>query len=465
MKEKYNEMIRNNDFNSLANIYFIGELCDYKYEGRYLLEYLLEKNIHSVKMDNEVVYNTKFISLYLKYNIIEPLLKCSIISLLKEENNELLLDKLLSKLNNQQKIILYDNIRLTDYNNYRINEKIILESFKKHGITLPSIFIDQPVNNNEYPVRMEDLELINRLKETFKDQSDYVLNIYINEFKKRLLVNHERTVFDIERLMEHKINNPKFKLAISPGTEGRYIYDDSILEISHYSSIIFDHELSHLLFQIFENDEIINEYEKIRVQIDNKKNYKIIQKYLKVFHDEYKKKKKDYEKEYYSLINDKYGNFDNYLMLLCKDFYNNKDKMKTFILNVAIFDLTYCNSIDSVKDVIIEFLETEKNEFINNRVRSYYGAKLMLENLLDALMVGKIFDDPNDEGLSGHSTYYFDKDERNSFDECLANFDAICKSNEKDELIRDLETLVGSELIKFLENYLEKNRKNKYGNR
>ena len=106
----------------------------------------------------------------------------------------------------------------------------------------------------------------------------------------------------------------------------------------------------------------------------------------------------------------------------------------------------------------------EKNEYIKKHVRNFYSEELMLENLLDAILNGKIFDQFIDiECLSGHSNIDFLRDNSLSFNETLANYDAIKNSRKASKLICDLRFLIGDEIINFLDNYLVMNRGDKYG--
>ena len=465
MEEKYYEMIQRKDWESLAKISRTSDLAYYQYEGKYLLEYLLERGIHNANLDDTVRYNLDFAKIYLKYNIIEPIFTCSLNVLLKDVGDKIFLDLVLEKLNDGKELDLYERIRFKDYNNYRINERKILECFGRNGIFLPSIFINYTLEDVQYTVRDMDKELIKQFSDIFSDQTKEVLNVYINEIKKRLLMNHDRAVNDIKKLIEYKKNCPKFTLSLSSETEGKYIKNEDRIEISRYSSTIYDHELSHLLFQIFENHRVINDYEDIRKKLDNSKNIAIFQEYLKEFHKKYEAKMKEYEREYYELINVKYDGFDNYLLSLCKDFYYNKKKINFFILNLKLYDLNCYDSLESIKKIVLEFLEIEKKEYITRKTRNYYGPYLMLENMLDAIVMGKICDDLGDECLSGHEGLYFVLKESRSFDECLADFDAIYKSDKSEELLDDLEKLIGKELINFLIKYIEKKREKRYGHR
>ena len=457
--EKYIKIIEEGNLNALTNSLYFNDLISIKYKGKYLIEYLLEKGIHTIDMDNYTKYNYLFAKFYLQYNILKPLINCSLIVLLKEYNNEILLDTLLSKLNYNEKMELYYSIKVNSYNEFRIKEDVIRKSYLKYGIVLPKIFMNVNSSNEKYG-HLEDEILINEFKDVYKDHESNVINFIINELKKVLNINRNRGISDIQKLIDFKKKNPSFSISFSQDTEGEYVKKSKKMKISLSSPIVLSHEFSHLLFQEYEDDEIVMEYEKIRNKIDNINNFNKIKDYLKIFHQRFKEKQKELEKEYYNMVNDKYGSFDNYLEIVCKDILNNKKEFSIVQIYDKIYDLEVCD----VKSFVLEFLKIEKNEYINNHARKFFGKKLMLENLLDALFMGGLCDDMDEECLSGHSGIYFLEKDSNSFDETLANFDAL-KKYDGDDLIYDLKQLVGEEIIVFLDNYLKKNREKGYGNR
>ena len=97
-EKEYCNLIYNGKLNDLAETWNISDLTRYKYRGKYLLEFLLEKKIHNTRMDNQASKNQKWFLLYLKYNIINPLINSQLDILLLELDNELILEKLLKKL-------------------------------------------------------------------------------------------------------------------------------------------------------------------------------------------------------------------------------------------------------------------------------------------------------------------------------------------------------------------------------
>ena len=453
MKEQaYIELLKSQKYDELANIKFVCDLVEYKYDGKYLIEYLLEKGIHSNEMDN-----------YLKYNIIEPLLNCYLVILL--ENNGLILDLLLDKLSDTNKINLYDNLKQSNYTIFLNNERKIIDIYLKHGIILPILFAKTKLETiPDTVVSADDLDLINEFVKTFFDQEKEILDFIINEFKIGLSTNHLRTVNDIKKWIQFKKENPTFKFIKSNNVHGNYDNNQKTMKLTS-DSLVFEHEFSHLLYSYFDNDKSsITLYEQLREKIDTSENLKKIEAYLSKLHKLYEDLKIEYAKKYFLKVNQMYGNMENYIEKIYMDIKNYylefleiKDIERDTISYVSINNL-------NMKEVIRDFLNMEKEEFISINARKAFSPYLMFENLLDAVFLGKIFDDLDFKCLSGHGVLYFLKDNNRSFNECLANYDAIKKSS-KSDLIKELRSLIGDDIINLLDKYIEKNREESYGNR
>ena len=83
----------------------------------------------------------------------------------------------------------------------------------------------------------------------------------------------------------------------------------------------------------------------------------------------------------------------------------------------------------------------------------------MLENLLDAILKGDIWEDKYDvKSLSGHSSETYNEEKDASFNECLADYYAIKNSKKADILTNKLRKIVGHRLVNFLDKYIEENR-------
>ena len=470
-KDDYIELLKKEDYESLANIDFVSDLLSTNYNGKNLVEYLLEKGIHSKKMDDYVVHQLDFAKLYLKYNIVKPLLKCSLKVLLSNYNNDdLFIDLVLDKINDNEKLELYHNIKVISYSDFHEKESEVVSVYLRHGIILPIVFASTHLKEDvHYELLEEDKNLLNEFENLFKNNHENsVLALIVNELSRGLLNNHDRVVNDIKKMIDLKKENPEFCF-IDSKNRGGESYDKAtkIFKTSPTEPVMFNHELSHLLYESYDNldESVFNDYENLRLQIDREENYSKIKEYLEKIHKEHEMMKAKFQKVYFDTIDEKYGSFDNYIELVCRDMLNNIPEMlelwnheKGTMKFYPVFEF-------NVRDVVMEFLTIEREEFVRINTRKYFAPDLMIENMLDAILLGKIFD--NDLGincLSGHGSFYFSNKKR-SFDECLANYDAIKKSIKGDKLILDLESLIGYDLINFLDSYIEKNREGKYEHR
>ena len=457
-KREYNNLVINNELEKLANIHNVDDLIKYKYLYRFLIEYLLESGIHTKIMDNHAVNRVEWAYFYLKYDILKPLLNCNLNILLKTYNNELLLDSLLKKLDNNDRLKLLSNMKCNNYWDFRNNEDVIIRLYSKYGISLSKVFIDRPtINKKNILFSKNIISLIDEFKEAFSDCDDITLSFYITELKRGMKVDKNRVIDDIRKLINYKRKHPDFHLAISNNSEGEYDYNKKHIIISPYRNNIFSHEFSHLLYDnldIENNIDVLRRYQTIQKKI-NKLCISKITNYLNDFHQNYDQMLRYFSEIYYHEIKKKYHSYNEYIKVICEDIEKNHPEM------IMVDDglMAIYPDFNKLEDTVVELLMVEKEEYVNNLTRNFYSEELMLENLLDALLMGKIYDGFLDVvSLSGHEGIDFLESDDLSFNECLANYDAIKKSNKADRLISDLRDIVGYELIEFLENYLKLNR-------
>ena len=452
----YYKLLENNRLEDLGNIRNTCELVDYKYKDKYLIEYLLEKGIHTKDMDDYLINREVFVPFYLKYNIIKPLMRCSLKILLQKQGNDLLLDILLSKLNDEDKINLYNNIRTKSFNEYHTMESDVIKIFLRHGIVISPIYSVTSFDEVQYKLSNEDQMLIDEFREIYQDTSRKLLIFIINELKKGLEKSHDRTIGDIKRLIEFKKDNPKFQFIDTKNFHGDS-FDSKNLILYNNSNIneSLNHELSHVYFQEFEySSDTLLEYEKIRTNVATDENLKKVKDYLLKIHQAYENYKKTINDMYYLDVKKKYKSFEDYVEKVYLTF---KDNIPTFIElhNYEMDSNSYPFVTElNFKDVVMEFLNNEREEYIHINLKKHFAPYLMLENLLDALFNGALFDDVDFHILSGHGSFYFESTEFKSFDECLADYDGIKKSDKGELIIKELEKLIGPELINFLNNYL-----------
>lgn len=455
---EYNRLIYNNKLDELASICNTGDLTRYKYIKKYLLEYLLEQKIHKRIMDSYAINHPLWIRLYIQYDILEPLLNAPINKLLVEEKKEILLITLLNKLDNEQKLRLFNNLKKNSYWLLRNYETQIINIYANYGITIKPTFVKMPIISDKNLEIPDELQyLIIEFTKTFKDIDKNILKLYINEFIKKHKINKYRTYLDINKLIYFKKKYRSFKLDVYNSNNGEYNSNENKIVINWYRYGTLNHELSHMLYDTYEfqeNNRQSKEYWKIHKKINNSRVILNIIKYLKDFHQRYEDMDKLFQELYYAELNKTYGSYNNY----CKKIYEDLKKSEPEFITLDDTGATIYVD-DDLKTIVEDLIYDECHRYKSILLQNYYSEELELENLLDAILKGNIYEGKYDiTCLSGHSKEYFNTEKNISFDEVLANYDGILNSSRANRLIKKLREIVGDELVDFLNNYIDKNR-------
>ncbi len=471
---EYNRWIRDGNYDKFIEIsyYRITDLVKYTYLGKTILEYMLEKNIHNKVMDNYAITKRMWINLYIKYHIFEPLLLANLKDLLTIEDNKLLLDKLLNLLNQEQKLILYQNIKKNNYWLFMNNEKLINETFLKHNIKFDNIMITAPkISDMKIDVNDSFNELLDEFRKTYSDHDDNSLNTVINELKYKVKIDRYRAINDIKLLIDFKKEYPIFKLLTKNITiedsENVCSYSsyNKELIIDEYQKNVFNHEFCHLLYDEYEENLSIDIivyrtlYQRYKANIQREKREEI-KEYLKDFHQRYDYMTNIFKELYYREIDDKYGSLSNYIKLICDDIKSIKADSITIdkVESLCFFDV---DDDEEIIKAINYLIEDACKRYVKSQTINYYREELFLENMLDAILDGDVFGRKcGVKCLSGHRKKYFKRFRDNSFCEALADYDAIKNSYRSKILINKLRSIVGNDLVDLFEDYL-KDRKYK----
>ena len=111
-----------------------------------------------------------------------------------------------------------------------------------------------------------------------------------------------------------------------------------------------------------------------------------------------------------------------------------------------------------------EYIEQDKRikreELIDAILRSEYGAFITIGDILDSIYIGKFKSGKvrNDYhnvilGGYGHGMAYYERGIRWSFDETMANFSAIMKSEDSRRIMSYLKDIVGERFINCISEY------------
>jgi hypothetical protein len=151
----------------------------------------------------------------------------------------------------------------------------------------------------------------------------------------------------------------------------------------------------------------------------------------------------------------KAGSFKNYCNSIKADIIMNKPEDIWFDNeSVAIY-----YDGENVNECVSKIIKDECNNYVRILLKNYYAEELYLENLLDAILKGAIRDKNYDnESLSGHTSSYFKKDETLSYNEALADYEALKYSPKGHIMINKLKEIVGEDVVSIFEEHITRNR-------
>ncbi len=448
---KYNRLIRDNKVEEILkdDELEMYDLTYYEYLNKPILEYLLEKHIHTKKMDNYSITNSKWIILYIKYNIIDPLVNANLFVLLTFENDVLLLDILLKVLDDKQRMKLYQNFKEQDYIFFAENESIVINSYKKVGITLPRYLIKIPtIEERKISAKKEIEDELKKLREVYKDISKDTLNTICNEFRKNAKYNHQVVMKNIKKLIEYKNRFKNFKIKlfypdidITEQTCGFSIESNNRKMVTEiYQLGTFTHELSHLLFNDCEKnwDYYYDQFKKLSKKINNKETINKIIDYLQIYHGNYDFMRNIFAELYYAKIAQTYGSYEKYIKYLTDD-----------MINSGLDFLSY-------SDIFVqELIEDECAKYSRTMTRNYYRDEGYAESFINSILRGRINTNRKHfRYFCGHNPEYFEEDELNAFDESIAEFYSIINSFNANRIINDLRGVLGDEIIDLFLDYM-----------
>ena len=434
------------------------------YQGKTIIEFLLDNDFHNNEMDNFASYSKEWAYYYIKYNILKPVMQCKLEILLSYEKGKKIIDYLLEKIDDNEKIELYHHIQRYDYWQFHMMEDEIIKIYKNHGVILPKIFVSNSFTRNTSPIVSDDI--FQEFTRTYIDQDKEIIEYILRIFKKNYQINSGRTTNDMLKLIDYKKQNPEFRIYNSNSIEGGFNPTEKFLKINTVSELIFNHELSHIIFEMCESeksDQDVKKFDELRQPILKGDYQNKIISYLKRFHESFEKFKVKYHETYRKEIVKKYGSLNEYIKHICVSIIESKSNIIKLSHIDSLPDYYFLDEVD-IPDVALEVIKTEEEEYVTYMARHHFASQLVIEDLLDAIYIGDIYDELFDiDCLCGHGIFYYMFDEKLPFNECLANYDAIKKLPNNSGIMNDLRNLIGDEMIMFLDNYLVKNREGNYG--
>lgn len=467
-KQRFDLLIKA-DFNLLFNnIVSEHTYLDYILEGikTKKINYNLNKLLYSNTSNNSLA---KFYLTLAKKDMMEYIDDLREEDLLKEYDGKRLLDELLD----QDKDLTLNKVLSSKV---KSNAKIAI-ILKSKGFEQKNIDID--LENKEFdktylniienshgigPLLNEGEYLLAKLYELFINdgKSDLkLISALVSGYRQALFVNYELNIQELRNLVEVKEKNME-----------KFIYekheDNSFFRPStgavYCEKIIINtllHETGHALHYYLGEKSVPKEYkEAIKRVRDNPETLKKVEKYA----DEYnslkekikeiaEKKHQDFFESYFN--EEKIKEIEEFIK---KAKEGKKETFKSLGLPDEVLDVIINNTF-----TVEEYFEQQKriiiNEFFDDIIRSEFGSFMAIGDIIDAIYLGELksgtLTNNNGEKIkrtAGHGISYYSNDDH-GFDEMIANFSSIIKSNESQKILNLLKDIVGEELFNMLSEF------------
>lgn len=393
--------------------------------------------------------------------------------LLEEKNGITLLEELLNIDSN-----LTVNKILTEKVKSKPQIALILKSkgFEQKNVDVSS---EKNNNTNNYiesinnkfgigPLYQEGEMLLKELTDLFltDGKSDKeLISALVSGYRHSLLINYQVNIEELKRLIDVKKNNlDKFYYIkeensgyFSPVTGSVYC-DNAIVET-------LLHETGHALHYYLAQDKVPDDYQEIIFR--SRQNPEIIKKIKEYGDDCFKLKEKIkelVETEYQSLFEGYYT--EEKKEEIKRNLEKSKEDKKEEYSKLGI-PKEQLEIILNEMYTVEEYIAHQKRIFIKEKtdaiMRSEYGSLIAIGDILDAIYDGKLRSNNlvNSQGenvrvLYGHGISYYYATEH-GFDEMIANFASISKSQDSEKMLKLLKETVGEEVYNMISNFYYEN--------
>ncbi len=391
--------------------------------------------------------------------------------LLAEINGKRLIDILLEKdAKTTVDKVLDSNIK----EDFEIAMIIRLNGFKQKHIKFDSITRDfegeyLKRNNERYDsskLPIEKRMLIEELRKALNDSASdsKAVEILINAYT-YLLSTDSKYAAEIYQIINIKKFNPNFCFRfIKSGA----CYDDrnNVVYIDDENLDTLNHEMGHALFNNLTDGNLPQGFDKA---VEKRKNdpefIKRAEEYSKMFNlilrEVFDRVERTYLKKYDSSIT------EDVKQEIIEYITQGKDKNRSKYISVGI-PATTVDKILNETYTLSEYLDQDrrikKKKLTDLILRIEYGPFISIGDYIDGLTGGKLKDgilvNNNGEKIKstyGHGINYYIFGNEFIFDEMIANYSEIIKSESPDEGIEALRYFIGDELTDMLIDYYDKN--------
>ncbi len=391
-------------------------------------------------------------------------------TLLKKYDNKTLLDYFLDK---DPELTLNKILDKSDKMNYSV--MIILKSrgIKDNDSILNinkdnASFVKNTPDTYYGPLDNDSDYLIKELERLFisdgKSDKD-LINLLITGYRNALFINYDITIREIEKLIEIKKNNfdkfyyvkDKNSSYFSP-SKGCIFINDS------YISVVI-HETGHALHHYLTGSEVPDNYDEIVKRAEENK--ELLTKTSKYF-ESCNKIMKNIKNYFLNLANEvltalysKQENIMDIQSIASKDISEYRDKFKSLKIPEEQLEQILQETF-SVEEYIKREAIIVASELTDTTIRNNYASIGATNDIIDAIYRGKVCDgvlkDNNGKKIaacSGHGIKYYTYTftAKHGFDEMIANFAVLVKSNGTEKNLRVLRDIVGYEIYNMISNF------------
>lgn len=314
------------------------------------------------------------------------------------------------------------------------------------------------------PLFNEGEILLQKLFELFASdgKSDISLvEALISGYRIALFINYNLSIMELKNLIEVKEKNKERFVYIKDEKSAYFSHNKGDI---HCNSPVIEtilHETGHALHFYLANNNIPEEYnliiEKARNNAETLQN---VEKFANIYND-MKKRMKEIAEQKYSEFFDSQFNLE-YInsieQFIKKSQMEKREEFETLGIDNETLDIIL-NNIFTSEEYIAHQKEIFIEEYRDHMMRSEFGSLMAIGDIIDAIYEGELNSGvlKNEKGekinrTAGHGISYY-CDSKHGFDEMVANFSSISKSNDSKEMLDLLKTIVGEELFNMLSEF------------
>ena len=378
-----------------------------------------------------------------------------LIDVLLDENKELTMDVILTKKNKE-------DFRLASYLRSKgIDQKEI--KIPLHSMDIVDEYYNKETKQyQQEKVTEEQEDLLNRFRELMivnEETNRSYLEALIASYRHLMHLGNPLGEIELRKLIDIKEKDPEF--AITEGS-GYYNETNNSIYVNNTCINTLNHETGHLLFHNLTDKEVPQEYYHIVRELrENPEFIKKVEEYTYNFAKIKNAVEEIVKTEYIpiyekSITEEKKEEIEKFLDDI-------KEKKKEELKSEGYSDETI-EILLSKAFSLEEYLEQDKRikreELVEAILRTKYGAFIAIGDIIDGIVGGEYRSEElrNEYGNTiphafGHGIPYYHRNSENAFDEAMANYSAIVKSDDARDVMSYLRDIVGDNFVNLIDNY------------